>query len=158
VSGGEGTPGPNDPRMFARLLSASRLGLLLDKPDPAAGVTVEAVSRKIKELSLFSGPGTLAILTWEDLDAQLTIGTADEKKEQLVGEATDAGAVGLYAVLGSAESWERTLHAARYKSEILQRKVPFRLVTLAWDGKAFAVKTKRAEIRPGAKSEPLPTP
>jgi Ca-activated chloride channel homolog len=155
VSGGEGTPGPNDPRMFARLLSASRLGLLLEKPDPAAGVTTEAVSRKIKELSLFSGPGTLSILTWEDLDAQLVIGAADEKKEQLVGEATDAGAVGLYAVLGSSESWDRAQHAARYRSEILQRKVPFRLVTLAWDGKAFKVATKKGELRAGAKAEGL---
>ena len=157
VSGGEGTPGPNDPRMFARLLSASRLGLLLEKPDPAAGVTIEAVSRKIKELSLFSGPGTLAILTWDDLDAQLVIGAAEEKKEQLIGEATDAGAVGLYAVLGSAESWDRAQHAARYKSEILQRRVPFRLVTLAWDGKTFAVKTKKADLKMGAKSELIAT-
>lgn len=155
VAGGEGTPGPNDPRMFARLLSASRLGVLLDKPDPAAGITTEAVSRKIKELSLFSGPGTLAILTWEDLDAQLVLGTADEKKEQLVGEATDAGAVGLYSVLGSPDSWERVAHAARYKSEILQRKVPFRLVTLVWNGKEFKVTTKKGELRPGAKQEPL---
>ncbi|HSO38835.1 MAG TPA: VIT domain-containing protein [Labilithrix sp.] len=155
VSGGEGTPGPNDPRMFARLLSASRLGLLLEKPDPAAGITAEAVSRKIKELSLFSGPGTLAILTWDDLDAQLVIGAAEEKKEQLVGEATDAGVVGLYAVLGSAESWDRAQHAARYKSEILQRKVPVRLVTLAWDGKAFKVTTKKTELRPGTKAELL---
>ena len=155
VSGGEGTPGPNDPRMFARLLSASRLGLLLEKPDPAAGITTDAVSRKIKELSLFSGPGTLSILTWDDLDAQLVIGAADEKKEQLVGEATDAGAVGLYAVLGSAESWERSSHAARYKSEILQRKIALRLVVLAWDGRTFKVTTKKTELRSGAKMEML---
>lgn len=155
VAGGEGTPGPNDPRMFARLLSASRLGFLLDKPDPAAGVTAEAVSRKIKELSLFSGPGTLSILTWEDLDAQLVVGTADEKKEQLAGEATDAGAVGLYSVLSSPDAWERVAHAARYKSEILQRKVPFRVVTLAWNGKEFKVATKKGELRPGVKQELL---
>jgi Ca-activated chloride channel homolog len=155
VASGEGTPGPTDPRMFARLLSASRLGVLLDKPDPAAGVTVEAVSRKLKELSLFSGPGTLALLTWEDLDAGLVIGAADEKKEQLAGEQTDAGAVGLYAVLGSPDSWERAAHAARYKSEILQRKVPFRLVTLAWNGKEFKVTTKKGELGPGAKQELL---
>ena len=141
--------------MFARLLSASRLGVLLDKPDPAAGVTVEAVSRKIKELSLFSGPGTLSILTWEDLDAQLVVGTADEKKEQLIGEATDAGVVGLYSVLSSPDSWERVPHAARYKSEILQRKVPFRLVTLVWSGKEFKVTTKKGELKPGAKQEML---
>ncbi|MBX3188790.1 MAG: VWA domain-containing protein [Labilithrix sp.] len=155
VAGGEGTPGPSDPRMFARLLSAARLGALLEKPDPAAGVTVEAVSRKLKELSLFSGPGTLALLTWEDLDAQLVIGAADEKREQLAGEATDAGAVGLYAVLGSSESWERAPHAARYKSEILARKVPYRLVTLVWDTKSFKVTTKKGEIKPGIKQETL---
>ncbi|MDB5217369.1 MAG: hypothetical protein JWO86_5296, partial [Myxococcaceae bacterium] len=155
VAGGEGTPGPNDPRMFARLLSAARLGVLLDKPDPAAGVTIEAVSRKIKELSLFSGPGTLSILAWEDLDAQIVLGTADEKKEQLIGEATDAGAVGLYAVLSQPDSWERVSHAARYKSEILQRKVPYRLVTLVWNGKDFKVTTKKGEIKPGAKQELL---
>ena len=155
VAGGEGTPGPNDPRMFARLLSASRLGVLLDKPDPAAGVTIEAVSRKIKELSLFSGPGTLSILTWEDLDAQIVLGTADEKKEQLIGEATDAGVVGLYAVLSAPDSWERVSHAARYKSEILQRKVPYRLVTLVWSGKDFKVTTKKGEIKPGAKQDLL---
>jgi Ca-activated chloride channel family protein len=155
VAGGEGTPGPNDPRMFARLLSASRLGVLLDKPDPAAGVTTEAVSRKIKELSLFSGPGTLSILTWDDLDAQLVMGTADEKKEQLVGEATDAGVVGLYSVLSAPDSWERIPHAVRYKSEILQRKVTFRLVTLVWTNKEFKVTTKKGEMKPGAKQELL---
>lgn len=155
VSSGEGTPGPNDPRMFARLLSASRLGLLLEKPNPAAGITTEAVSRKLKELSLFSGPGTYAILTWNDLDAQLVIGAAEEKKEQLFGEATDAGAVGLYGLLGPVESWERTSHAVRYRGEILQRKVPFRLVVLTWDGKAFAVKTKLGEVRAATKSELL---
>jgi tetratricopeptide (TPR) repeat protein len=155
VSTGEGTPGPNDPRMFARLLSASRLGVLLEKPDPAAGVTTEAVSRKIKELSLFSGPGTLAILTWEDLDAQLVIGAADEKREQLTGEATDAGVVGLYAVLGSPESWDRAPHAVRFKSELLQRAVKFRLVTLAWDNKAFKVTTKEGAMKAGAKQEAL---
>jgi tetratricopeptide (TPR) repeat protein len=155
VSSGEGTPGPNDPRMFARLLSAARLGLLLDKPEPAAGITPEAVSRKLKELSLFSGPGTLALLTWDDLDAQLVLGALDEKKEQLVGEFTDAGAVGLYAVLGSRESWEHGAHAARYRSELLARNVPFRLVTLVWDGKAFQVTTKKGVVEASSKFSAL---
>jgi tetratricopeptide (TPR) repeat protein len=155
VASGEGTPGPNDPRMFARLLSASRLGLLLDHPDPKAGVTPEAVSRKLKELSIFSGPGTLALLTWEDYDAGFVIGAADEKKEQLAGESTDASAVGLYAVLQSSEAWDREPHAVRYRSEILTRKVPFRLVTLKWDGKTFSVAVKKGEVRPAAKQELL---
>lgn len=153
VSGGEGTPGPNDPRMFARLLSASRLGLLLEKPDPAAGVTPEAVSRKLKELQLFSGPGTLSLLRWDDLDAQLILGAADEKKEQLTGEATDAGVVGLYAVLASTEAWERAPHGVRFKSELPSRKVKFELITLTWDGKAFKVTTKKSDLDVGQKSK-----
>ncbi|HEU4412777.1 MAG TPA: VIT domain-containing protein [Polyangiaceae bacterium] len=155
VAGGEGTPGPNDPRAFARLLSAARLGALLAQPDPAAGVTPEAVSRKLKELSLFSGPGTLALLVWRDLDARLVLGAADEKKEQLVGEATDAGEVGLYALLGSTESWARAPHAARFRSELLDRKVPFELVALTWDGKAFQVAVTKGELEPGAKQKAL---
>lgn len=155
VAGGEGTPGPHDPRMFARLLSASRLAALLAKPDANAGATPEAVGRKLKELSLFSGPGTLALLTWDDLDAQIHIGAPDEKKETLAGEATDAGAVGLYSVLGTTETWDRVPHAVRNKGNLLVRPVKFRLHVLTWDGKSFSVKTKSGELRPSAKSELL---
>jgi len=151
VAGGEGTPGPSDPRLFARLLSASRLAVMLDKLDPATGATPEAIGRKLKELSLFSGPGTLALLVWSDLDASLVLGAADEKKESLEGEATDAGAVGLYAVLGSTKPWERASHAVRYRSEILARKVAYRVITLAWDGKSFKVSVTPGELAPGAK-------
>jgi hypothetical protein len=155
VLGGEGTPGPSDPRMFARLLSASRLASLLAKPDPAAGITVEAVSRKLKDLTVFSGPGTLVMLTWEDLDAQLVLGAADEKKEQLNGEATDAGAVGLFAILGSSESWSRNAHAVRYRGEVLSRKVPCRFIKLEWDGKSFSVSIKSLEMSASTKLERL---
>jgi hypothetical protein len=141
--------------MFARLLSAARLGLLLDKPDPQAGITVDAVGRKLKELSLFSGPGTLAILAWDDLDAALVVGAADEKKEQHEGERTDASVVGLYAVLGSSESWQRFPRAVRYRGEILARKVPFRVVVLSWDGRSFGVNVKRGELRADTKQASL---
>lgn len=155
VAGGEGSPGPNDPRAFARLLSASRLGLLLEKPNAAAGVTPEAIGRKLKELSLFSGPGTLSMLVWDDLDAQLVIGALDEKRETFAGEATDASAVGLYALLGSAEAFGRIPRAARYRGELLARKVPYRLVTLGWDGRAFTVAVKHGAMDPSTKVSPL---
>lgn len=155
VLSGEGSPGPSDPRVFARLLSGARLGALLEKPDPAAGVTKEAISRKLKELTLFSGPGTLALLTWEDLDAQLVLGAADEKKEDLSGEATDAGAVGLFAVLSSPGAWERAPHAVRFKSDLLRRPVRFTLVVLTWDGRSFEVTTKKGALAPGSKQEAI---
>jgi Ca-activated chloride channel homolog len=155
VASGEGTPGPSDPRIFARMLSASRLATLLAQPDPQSGATPEAIGRKLKELSLFSGPGTMAILTWDDLDAKLVLGAADEKKDTLAGEATDAGVVGLYAVLGGVDAFERSAKAVRFKSDLLPRKVGFRVHVLTWDGKTFRVTTKKGELRPATKSEPI---
>ena len=154
VAGGEGTPGPDDPRMFAKVLSASRLAELLAKPDPASGVTPEAVSRKLKELSLFSGPGTLAVLVWQDLDVRLVLGPSDEKSTERLGEVTDAGAVGAYGVLAS-EAWDRAAHAVRVKSELPARRVRFQVVKLAWDGRAFTVAVKKGELRAGQKQEVL---
>jgi tetratricopeptide (TPR) repeat protein len=155
VSGGEGTPGPNDPRVFARMLSASRLATLLATPDPASGATPEAIGRKLKELSLFSGPGSLALLTWDDLDAKLVLGAAEEKKETLAGEATDAGAVGLYAVLNAPDAWEHAAHAVRYKSDILPRAVRFRVLVLTWDGAKFQVTSKDGKLEPSTKQHTL---
>ncbi|MDB4997130.1 MAG: hypothetical protein JWM74_4562, partial [Myxococcaceae bacterium] len=156
VSTGEGSPGPDDPRYFARLASAARLGVLLANP-AAAGAqgSPEAISRKLKELQLFSGPGTLGIVVWDDLDARLGIAAADDKKETLAGEATDGGAIGLYALLTSNDAWERTARAIRWKADAPGRAVKMNIVALTWDGKAFSVKLKTAELKPDAKQEAI---
>lgn len=153
VASGEGTPGPADPRYFARLWSASRLGVLFASPTP--GTTPEAVARKLKELQLFSGPGVLGLLTWDDLDARLAIVAADDKKETLAGEITDAGATGLSGMLTSSDVWEKTARAVRWKSESTGRPVKFQLVTLTWDGKAFRVAVKRGTLAANARQEAL---
>ena len=154
VASGEGTPGPADPRYFARLWSASRLGVLFVNPG-AAGVTPDAIARKLKELQLFSGPGVLALLTWEDLDARLSITAADDKKETLSGEATDAGVTGLSALLTSSEAWEKTSRAVRWKSDPPGRPVKFQLVTLTWDGKGFKVAVRHGQLGAEARQEAL---
>jgi len=156
VSNGEGSPGPNDPRYFARLWSATRLGLLLS--DPAkAGATPDAIGRKLKELQLFSGPGTLALVTWDDLDARLSLVAEIEKdqtkQETLLGESTDAGTTGLFGLLASTEAWEKRTWTVRPKTDAPgARAVKFRVVLLTWDGKAFSVKVKKGEL--GADGKP----
>ncbi len=156
VISGEGTPGPKDPRQWARLWSASRLGLLLNDPTAAGGEAAKAgIGRKLKELSLFSGNGTLALLTWEDLDARLVLASAAEpgKQESLLGEVTDAGPTGLYSVLASSEAWTKTSWVARWQADApMGRAVKARLVTITWDGKAFSVSVKPIEIKAEAKS------
>ncbi len=156
VATGEGNPGPSDPRYFARLWSAARLGALLDDPAPAGGAGAKAaIARKIKELQLFSGPGTLALLTWEDLDAQVALVSADDKKETLPGEVTDAGRTGLYGLLLSNDAWAKTTWAVRWKSDPPGRAMRFSIVRLTWDGKSFAVTMKKGELKPGERQATL---
>lgn len=148
VASGEGSPGPNDPRWFARLWSATRLGLLLADPSKA-GATPDVLGRKLKELSLFSGPGTLALLTWDDLDARLSLVAEEQKEgqkhETLLGESTDAGATGLFSVLASTEAWSERAWSVRPKADLV-RAVKFRVVLLAWDGKSFTVKVRTGDV------------
>ncbi len=150
VAAGEGSPGPDDPRQWARLWSSSRLGVLLG--DPAFTADAGSIARKLKELQLFSGPGTLSLLSWDDLDARLVIGTAQDSADSLLGERTDAGETGLYAMLSSSEAWTKTQWAVRWKAEPpAGRAVKFRLVTLTWDGKTFSVKVTTGELKSGDK-------
>jgi tetratricopeptide (TPR) repeat protein len=147
VASGEGSPGPDDPRYWARLWSAARLGALLADPAKAGGDgAADGISRRLKQLQLFSGPGTLALLTWEDLDARLALGNADDKKDVTVGEPTDAGPTGLYAVFAQTDAWQRNAWAVRWRADAHGRSVKYSLVTLAWDGKAFTVAVRNGQL------------
>jgi tetratricopeptide (TPR) repeat protein len=148
VASGEGSPGPNDPRYFARLASAAHLAALLADP---ASPGKDAVARELKKLQLFSGPGALALLTWEDYDAQLVLAAADETKERLTGEATDAGAAGLYGLLLRSDAWDKQGWAVRYVSEPVARPLRFQIARLTWDGKSFTVVVSKGEVKPGDK-------
>lgn len=153
VAGGEGNPGPDDPRVFARLESATRLGALFANPAAAGSAgSSDAIARKMKELGLFSGPGTLAVVTWEDRDARLYIGSADDKNDALAGESTDAGAVGLYSVLSANDAFSKVQHAVRWKADAPGRAVKYKVSILAWDGKTFHVSVKEGTLDPAAKS------
>ena len=127
----------------------SCIGALLSDPQAAGAGGKDALARKLKELALFSGPGTLALVTWEDLDVAASLVSADDKKETLPGEVTDATATGLYALLVRPESWTKTAWAVRWKSEPVGRTLPFRVTTLTWDGRDFKVGVKTGELKSG---------
>ncbi len=157
VQSGEGSPGPDDPRQWARLWSAARLGALLSDPQAAgAGANPkDAIARKLKELGLFSGPGTLALLTWEDHDARLALGAADLAKDTLLGEPTDAGPTALYGVLLGQGGWDRQAWAARWTGDPPPRPVKLSVIVLSWDGKNFSVKVQKASLKPDARQVTL---
>ncbi len=138
VATAEGTPGPSDPRAWARLLSAARLGRLYAEA-PAGSPQAEGASRKLKELGVLTGPAALVVLTWEDFGAQLSLVGLDGGKDTPVGEATAGPPVGLQALLLAATDVARLRWTVRWKDDAPGRDVAFVLHTLIWDGKAFRV-------------------
>lgn len=144
VASAQGRPGPDDPRRWARIWSAARVARLIAAPPE--GTSSEALQRKLKELQLFQGEGTLVIVTWPDLTSDVALTTTVDDAETALGETTDAAPVGLAATLLSRAEWERAMLVARLRS--VPRKEPLRLERhdITWDGKAFAVSVRSAEL------------
>ena len=143
VAEGDGKPGPDDPRIHARMLSGALIArLIAEGKQDAAGA--EALVRRLKQLQLMSGPGRLVILTWETLDASL--GMADAS-----ADVVDARDVGLFAFRGSSGAFETLKEAINVRSERpegvtgQEPEIPYTLHEIVWDGKTFAVK-----VVPGA--------
>jgi hypothetical protein len=144
VAAGEGRPGTDDPRRFARLLAAFYLGHLLAEPDaatPTAGVEGE-----LKRLQLFDGPSTWTLLAWQDLQARLVLSPVAPNSEKPdeppppLPDALDAGDVGLFAVQHTGPSPELFV---RHRGPALERPVPWIRLDLRFDGTGFAVAVTR---------------
>jgi tetratricopeptide (TPR) repeat protein len=151
VATAEGTPGPDDPRAWARLWSAARLARLLaggEAAKPSEPGLEGSLTRKLKELQVFSGPAALCVLTWEDLDASLALAGLDGDKEAPLADVTDASPVGLTAVLLPAADLDRLRWVARWKNDPPGRDVKLTFHTIVWDGKTFVVKVKPETIAP----------
>jgi hypothetical protein len=146
VASAQGRPGPDDPRRFARLWSAARLARLIAEPPKDKAPGRASLERKLKELGLFSGAGTLVLLTWEDLGSDILLVTEAEGQPVAVGEPIDAAVTGLSAVIVSPTDRASVQLVARLRSE--PRRDPLVLVVheITWDGKKFAVQLKRRDL------------
>ncbi|MBW2453356.1 MAG: hypothetical protein JRI68_02545 [Deltaproteobacteria bacterium] len=152
VASAQGRPGPDDPRRWARLWSAVRLASLLEKPP--AGTSPAALQRKLKELGLFRGAGTLILVTWQDLNSDVALVTSADEQPVALGESTDAAPVGMAATLLSPADVARSELSAHLRS--LPRLDPLALWRhdLQWDGKTFTVRRKRVDLPAGRRRQP----
>jgi tetratricopeptide (TPR) repeat protein len=157
VAAAEGTPGPNDPRRFARLLATNQLATLLletqrANADGKLSGRVDAISRELKELSLLSSPGRLVIASWLDPMTDLLLTMLTDKDTAGVGELTDASGIGLQAVwLSPAEAARARTHVIR-RSSLGEYPVEILLSVIDWDGKAFKVERRSLSLLPEATS------
>ena len=158
VASAQGNPGPTDPRRWARLWSAARLaGLIAHPPKPAPGQPavdsarrVASIKRELKELQLFSGPGTLVLLTWQQLDADVLLVERVDGKDVGLGEVDRRRPRG--AVVDAAFHRGRGPRRFRGPTEERagQRPVALRRTDIAWNGKDFTVQIEEKKLPAGA--------
>ncbi len=150
IANAQGTPGPADPRRWARLLSASRLARLIDGASKPGAPKPESVKRELKELQLFSGPGTLVVLTWEDVNVDLSLITRADGKDAALGESTDGAKVGLAAVMLSTADADRAELVARLRSLKEDHDITLQRHDVVWNGKDFKVEVKPEKLAAGS--------
>lgn len=150
VAEAEGTPGPDDPRRWARLSSAARLAGAINAPpageaEPAK--LAEAMKRKLKELQLFQGPGSLVLVTWNDLAVDFALSPTDIAAAR--GELVDASSVGLSGAYLPSGAGEGLHPEARVRGGHRSGPVKLTRHDLEWDGKTFKVKVTAFELPAG---------
>ena len=104
------------------------------------------MKRELKELGLFSGPGHLVLLTWEELGEDLLVVSRVDDKDVGLGEATDAAKAGLSAVLLTQADAADASFAARLRSVPADHALALRRQDVIWDGKDFKVLVKAVEL------------
>jgi hypothetical protein len=141
VSGGEGEPGPTDPRRWARLWSAVRIARLMlapAAPGEPAGMK-ESMERTLRRLQLLASPGVIYVLTWEDLDARLAFSLKEGDKELTSPDRTPAGPIGL-AALALPPTTAASLNAlVTRQAGAVGRPVKYTITAIVWDGQRMSV-------------------
>jgi tetratricopeptide (TPR) repeat protein len=152
VATGEGRPGADDPRRWARLHAAILLAQMLGGDDT---VPADKLTRELKRLQLFDAPTTWTFVIWSDLASSLVLGpkplpidaTPEQKQQairdaQRVSDAITAADTGLWAIeRGGLEDLE-----ARHSALVPPRDVAFERVVVIWDGTKFDVQRTSGTI------------
>ena len=143
VAAGEGRPGADDPRRFARLHAAVLLARLLSTPDPK--IPEASVARELGRLQLFAGAASWTFLVWDDLGVRLAL--AADPSAPLAGDLADAGVTGLFAVQLPAGGGPPL--QVRHQGHTLGRPVTYERITVHFDGRAFKVERESGRIAAG---------
>lgn len=143
VAAGEGRPGADDPRRYARLHAAVLLARLLAAPSDQAPEA--SVARELGRLQLFTGPASWTFLVWDDLGVRLAL--VADPTASLAGDVADAGVSGLYALQLPAAGGPAL--QVRHQGYTVGRAVAFERITVHFDGKAFKVERSSGQIAAG---------
>jgi Ca-activated chloride channel family protein len=159
IATGEGRPGPEDPRRFARLHAAVLLAQMLATEE---AVPRDSLERELERLQLFDGPTTWTFVNWSDLEQQLTLGIEplgpEPTEEQIeaaklaalrTSEGRSTGDTGLWVIQASGLDDL----VVRHQGPIPTRAVAFERLTVRWDGEHFHVERSLGTIAARAARE-----
>jgi tetratricopeptide (TPR) repeat protein len=154
VASGEGRPGVDDPRRFARLHAAVLIAEMLASD---ASLPKDKLEAELERLQLFDAPTTWTLVTWTDLEHGLTLGVepvaestetgreaeaanqvareAARKAALRISDGRSAGNTGLWAI--QADGLDDLI--VRHRGEVPTRAVSFQRLTIHWDGHHFEV-------------------
>jgi Ca-activated chloride channel family protein len=149
VASGEGRPGVDDPRRFARLHAAVLLAEMLASEE---GLPKDKLEAELERLQLFDAPATWTLVTWTDLEHELTLGVeppaesaetdgrevaldAARKAALRISDGRPAGQTGLWAI----QSGGLDDLVIRHRGEVPTRAVTFQRLSIRWDGQHFEV-------------------
>ncbi len=171
VAIGEGRPGVDDPRRWARLHAAVSLGRLLASDD--GSLPRDKLTRELKRLQLFDTATTWTFVVWTDLGHSLTMGPPaaagseglPDKAQREAAEAATmltrgsfiAGDTGLWAVQHAGLD----VLEVRHQGSIPPRPVAYERIELRWTGETFEVSHTKGEVaaaKPRPKTAPTPEP
>ena len=149
VATGEGRPGVDDPRRWARLHVAGLLAELLTSDQAGKELPKDKLESELRAQGLFESATTWELLLWDDLDAQLLM--TDRKPEdgrkptasELGAEQVDASSTGLFALQTSNPLGELFV---RHRGLVPNRDVKWRRITIRWDGATFAIEQREGTI------------
>lgn len=148
VAGGEGEPGPADPRRWARLWSALRLARLLSDGARRSAGTVQEIERSLQRLQLQPRAGLLAFLSWDDLDAAFALEAGGAVSGGLAAEAIDAARTGLFVLALPGRGAGELPLVLRGTRRPDQRALTARLTLLRWDGRRFHATQQELKLPP----------
>ena len=157
VASGEGRPGPDDPRRFARLHAAVLLAVLLATED---SIPKPELERELKRLQLFDSPTTWTFLVWQDLEQTLTLGveppspgTTESDAAKRAALRTRGGQTAGDTGLWSIQTADLDDLIVRHQGPVPNRAVAFERVTVRWDGEHFEVERSLGTIAAKAARE-----
>ncbi len=156
VSAGDGEIGPSDPRRIARLLSAVKISMMLEAAVKEKDADrVKALERALKRTQNFLSPSTFKFIVWNDFEAPLNVRASVGKEPHVLSDYVSSHSVGLLMIdLGKAPPEDVKLNVEMAGTP-MRRSVPFKVVSIDWDGKNFEISSSDMILEAGANTAPL---